>query len=151
MLDAGLVDRIQHGLGLLGVAPQRLLAEDMLAGLSGDDAGLGVGVVGTAVVEQLDGRILQHGPPVRVVAFIAKALGRRRHCGFIATGHRHHLGNRRRRVHHVGNRLVGVAVGLAHEGIAKHTNANFGNIFADSAGCHRGETATFCHGLRSFL
>src|SRR5919197_3708405 len=50
-----------------GVATQRLLADDVLAGLGGGDRRLGVQVVGAGVVEQRDAGIADDRPPVGYV------------------------------------------------------------------------------------
>ena len=54
-LTPAFCDSVEHRLGLFGGARQRLLAEDVLAGLRRGDARLGVRVVRAAVVEELDG------------------------------------------------------------------------------------------------
>ena len=84
VLDAGLVDGIEHRLGFFAGAGQRLFADDVLAGLGRGDARLGVRVVGAAVVEQLDAVVFQHLAPVGVVTLVAVAArGFRRGC-FVA-------------------------------------------------------------------
>ena len=124
VLDAGTAGGVQHLLRLGGVAGHRLLAEEVLAGLGGGDAGGGVDVVGAAVVEQLDGGVGDQLPPVGVVGGEAVAGRRGAHRAFIAAGDRHQPGQRRRRVDHVGQGAVGVDVGLAHEGVAEHADAD---------------------------
>jgi len=52
--DAGLADGRERGLGVLEVGGQRLLAEDVLAGLGGADDQLGVLVVGGGDVHQVN-------------------------------------------------------------------------------------------------
>ena len=66
-LTPAFVHGVEHRLRLFGGARQRLLAEDVLARLRRGDARLGVRVVGAAVVEELDGRVVEHLAPVGVV------------------------------------------------------------------------------------
>ena len=75
VLDAGRGDALPGVVGLGGVAPQRLLADHVLAGLGGGDARPGVQVVGPAVVEELDALVGDQLAPVGDVAVVAVAVG----------------------------------------------------------------------------
>jgi hypothetical protein len=145
VLDARLLHGVEHRLGFLGGARQRLLAEDVLARLRGGNARFGVGVVWSAIVEQLHAVVGQHVAPVGVVAVVAKAHGRRARRRFVAPADRSQLGNGGRRVHHIWNLLERVAVRLAHEGVAQHADADFGRLGFGSGRRHRGEACSFGH------
>ena len=103
VLDSGFVNRIQHALGLLGRARQRLFANDVLAGLGGGDAGLSVGVVRAAVVEELDGVILDEVAPVGAIALEAIACGGIPHRSLVASADRNERGHGRQWVYHIGD------------------------------------------------
>ena len=60
----GLLGRGRHGLGLGDAVGERLLAEDVLAGLERLDGDLGVGVARGADVDQVDVGALDHRVPV---------------------------------------------------------------------------------------
>ena len=150
VLDAGLLHRIQHRLRLFGRAPQRLLAQDVLARLRRHDRRLRVRVVRAAVVKQLHPVVVQHLPPVGVVALIAKTHRRRTRGLFVAPADGDHLGDRRGRIDHVRQLLHGVAVRLAHKGIAQHADADFRRFVFRCRGCHRGKAGTFSHSEFSF-
>ncbi len=65
VLDAGRLHALPRLVGLGGVAPQRLLADHVLARLGGRDRRLGVQVVRPRVVEQLDPRVARPAPSSR--------------------------------------------------------------------------------------
>ena len=150
VLDAGLLHRIQHRLRLFGRAPQRLLAQDVLARLRRHDRRLRMRVVRAAVVKQLHPVVVQHLPPVGVVALIAKTHRRRTRGLFVAAADGDHLGDRRGRINHVRQLLHGVAVRLAHKGIAQHADADFRRFVFRCRGCHRGKAGSFSHSEFSF-
>ena len=143
VLDPRLLHGLQHGFGLRGRAGQRLLADDVLAGLGGGDAGLGVGVVGAAVVEELDGVVLNEFAPVGAIALVAVAPGSLAHRGLIAPAKRHERGHGRQGIDHVGNLAERVAMGLAHEGVAQHAHANLRHVFLPGRLPHSDKTNVF--------
>ena len=139
VLDAGRLDALPGLVGLVGVAPERLLADHVLAGLGGRDRRLGVEVVRAGVVEQLDAVVGDDRPPVGdVVAepVAARGLGDRR---LVAPRDRHELRQQRRRPRHVGQRLVRVRVRLAHERVAEHADADRLDVAAVAGVAHREE------------
>ena len=73
VLDAGRLDALPDVVALVGVAAERLLAEDVLAGLGGGDRRLGVERVGAAVVEEPDRRVGDDVVPVGRPALVAVA------------------------------------------------------------------------------
>src|SRR3954462_10455811 len=74
---------------LRGVAPQRLLADDVLARLRGGDRRLGVQVVGPRVVEQADALVLEQRVPVGHMAGEAVASSGLGHGLLVAPGDGH--------------------------------------------------------------
>ena len=128
VLDASRFYRIQHGFGFFGGARQRFFAEYMLAGLRRGDAGFGMRIVGSAIVQHVDIVIGDQVAPVGVSALVAIAP---RGCidgAFVAARDRHQTRHGYRRIHHVGNGLEGVGVRFAHESIANHADAQFGRV-----------------------
>ena len=87
-------------------------------------ARLGVDVIRTTVVHELDGRICHQVMPVCVGSRVAVAIRRLADCLFGAPGYRGQACHRRWRIHHVRQRLKRVRVGFAHEGVADHSHAN---------------------------
>ena len=129
VLDLRLLHRVQHLLRFFRRAGQGLLAEDVFAGPGGGDGGLGVGVVGPAVVEELDLLVVQHLLPVGVVLRRTRsASAPPATCFLVAPADGDELGDGHGRIHHVGQRLVRVRVGLAHEGVAQHAHADAGAL-----------------------
>jgi hypothetical protein len=139
VLDAGCIHAVPGLVGLLGVAPERLLADHVLAGLGGGDRRLGVQVVRPRIVEQLQAVVLHELVPVRHVALEPEAARRLGHGLLVATGDRHELGHVRRRKGHVGERLVGVRVGRAHEGVPEHAHADRLDVGRGAGLAHRHE------------
>ena len=124
VLDAGGLDALPGVVRLGRVAPERLLADHVLAGLGGRDRGLSVQVVRTDVVEQLHAIVGDDRVPVRDVLgepVAARGLG---HRLLVAARDGHELRLQRRRPGHVGDLPVGVRVGLAHERVAEHADAD---------------------------
>ena len=147
VLDACFGHGLEHRRSFLRRARERLLAQDVLARFGGLDAGLSVRVVGATVVEQLDAVVLEHLPPVGVVALVAIAQGcflRRR---LVAPGDGDQFGDRGRRVHQIWNFLERVGVGFAHESVAQHPHADFGRGLFGLGPGHGGETSCFRHSV----
>jgi len=115
---------LPHLPAFLGVAPQRLLADDVFAGLGRGDVRLGVDVVRSAVVEHLHVGVVNELTPIGVGLLVAIALGRFLDGFLIAAGDRYQARDGDRWIHHVRQLLQRVAVGLAHEGIAEHAHAD---------------------------
>ena len=80
VLDARRLDALPDLVALGGVAAERLLAEDVLAGLGGGDRRLGVERVGAAVVEEGDPRIGDEVVPVGRPVLVAVP---RRHSAMV--------------------------------------------------------------------
>ena len=76
VLDAGRGDRLPDLVALVGVAAERLLADDVLARLRGGDRRLGVQRVRAAVVEEPDPVVLDELAPVAGRVLVAVALRR---------------------------------------------------------------------------
>src|SRR5439155_18559795 len=76
VLDAGRGDATPDLVGLVGVAPERLLADHVLARLRSGDRRLRVQRIGTSVVEQADPVVRDYLAPVRRRVFVAVALRR---------------------------------------------------------------------------
>ena len=76
VLDARRRDALPDVVALVGVAAERLLADDVLAGLGGGDRRLGVERVRAAVVEEPDRRVADDVAPVGRPALVAVALRR---------------------------------------------------------------------------
>jgi hypothetical protein len=113
--DPGRLDTAPGVEGLVGVAPQRLLADHVLAGLRGRDRRLGVQVVGPAVVDQVDLRVGHQLPPIEHRPLEPETLSGGLRPRGITTADRQQPGRRRRWGHHVGDRAQRVSVGSAHE------------------------------------
>ena len=52
------------------------------------------------------------------------------------------------RIHHVGDLLVRVRVGLTHEGVAQHADANLPGVLLRPRSGHRSESGAFTHRSR---
>ena len=119
-LDCGLPHRER----LIRCAAEWLLAEEMLPGRRGCDGGLGVHVVGAAVVEEVDRRIGEERLPVGDGALEAVAIGSGRDRVGAASGNRGEPGPERQRAGDVRQREIGVRVRLPHEGVPEHSDAD---------------------------
>src|SRR6266852_376688 len=139
VLDAGLRDALPDLVALIGGAPERLLADDVLARLRCSDGRRGVQVVRRPVVEKLDTVISDEPLPIGRVALITEAPRRLRHRRLVAAADRHEPGHERRRPRHVLDLPVRVRVCLAHEGVAQHADADVLDLLAARRGAHRDE------------
>ena len=111
---------VEHRLGLVAGARERLLADDVLAGLRGGDGDFGVAVVRRDDIDGVDVFARDHAPPV-VRGFVeAVALARR--LGEFGRHIDDHLamGNGRRGPEEHRHRRIGQRMGLAHEAAADH-------------------------------
>src|SRR5882672_1013148 len=149
VLDLGFPGGVPHGLGFFRGAREGFLAEDVLAGLDGGDGRLGVGVVGAAVVDELDVLVAEHVLPLEVMLLVAVALLRLGDGLFVAAADGDQLGDGDRGIHHVGELLVRVGVGLAHERVAQHADADAGRRLEALDLALGGEAAAFAHPLSS--
>ena len=145
MLDSRPLHRLQHLLRLRRGAGQGLLADDVLPRLRGGDAGLGVDVVGAPVVEHLHGVVLEHLPPVGVGPGVPVAPGGLRDAGLVAPADRRQAGAGRGGPEHVGDLLVAVGVGLAHEGVAQHPDAHLRGLAGGARRPHGQEADLLRH------
>ena len=124
VLDPGRGDLLPDAIALLGVASERLLANDVLAGLRGEDRRLGVHGVRAAVVEEANGRIGDELVRVGRPALVAVALSGLAHCGLVPAGDQLQLRHERRRPRQVRDLVERVRVRLAHEGVPEHSHAD---------------------------
>ena len=113
---------------LLRGPAERLLAEDVLAGLRRGDRRLGVQVVRPRVVEQLDVGIGDELVPVGHEALEAVAGSRGANRTLVSSRDRDQPWHERRRPGHVRERLVPVRVRLAHEGVAEHADPDLRDL-----------------------
>ena len=128
VLHAGRSDRLPDLVALVGVAPERLLADDVLARLRGGDRRLGVDGVRPAVVEQADRRVGDDVVPVGRPALVAVPLGGGSHGLLVPAGDRDQPRPERRRPGHVGDLPERVRVRLAHEGVPEHADADLRDV-----------------------
>ena len=145
VLHAGLLHRLQHGLGFRSRAREGLFADDVLAGLGSGDARLGVGIIWAAVVEELDGVVLDEFAPVGAVALIAVAGGGLPDRGLVAPADGNKRGYGRQRLDHVGNLAESVAMRLTHEGVAQHPYAYLRHVLPTGRLPHCDKTDVFRH------
>ena len=128
VLDARRGDALPDLVALIRRPAERLLAEDVLAGLGRGDRRLGVEVVRPRVVEELHGGVGDELVPVGHEALEPVA----RRCGpdggLVAARHRDQARHERRRPRHVGERLVAVRVRLAHERVAEHAHTDLRDL-----------------------
>ena len=124
MLDAGRGDLLPDLVALVGVAPERLLADHVLAGLGGGDRRLGVQRVRAAVVEEPDPLVGDEVAPVAGRVLVAVALRRLADSPGVAPGDPDEPRHERRRPRHVRDLLERVRVGLAHERVAEHPDTD---------------------------
>ena len=123
VLDARRLDALPDLVALGGVAAERLLAEDVLAGLGGGDRRLGMERVGAAVVEEGDPRIGDEVVPVGRPALVAVPRRHVRHRFLVPPRHGHEPGLERRvQPRDLPERA---RVRLAHEGVAEHADTDF--------------------------
>ena len=123
VLDAGCGDPLPDLVALRRVAPERLLAEDVLAGLRGGDRRLRVQGVRAAVVEEADGRVGHELPPVRRPALEAEPR-RDFRDGFLVAACKRDEPRAERRVE-LRDRAECARVRPAHEGVAEHADPDF--------------------------
>ena len=127
VLDPGRRDALPDLEALLGRAPERLLAHDVLSRLGGEDRGLGVERVRAEVVEQPDLRVGDDVLPVRRPALEAVASRRLADGLLVAAGDRDQPRPKRRRPGHVPDLPEAVRVRLAHEGVPEHPDSDLAN------------------------
>ena len=142
MLHAGGGDRLPELVALVRVAPERLLAEHVLAGLRGGDRRRRVEVVRPTVVEEADRVVLDQVAPVRHGPFVAELPGRVGDGLLVAAGDRDEARHERRRPRHRPDRVEGVRVRPAHEGVAQHPDADLAQVGHDSALSNAASKAT---------
>ena len=124
VLNPGRPDVLPDLVALVRRAAERLLADDMLAGLGGGDRRLCVHVVRAAVVEEADVGVGDDVAPVGRPALISVATGPRGNPLLVATGDRDEPWDERRWPGHVRNRSESMRVRLPHEGVAEHADAD---------------------------
>ena len=148
VLYPGLLGHLDHLLGFFGIAGDRFFTKHMFAQLHGINAWFHVDVIGAAIVEKINvpGTAIQHALPIIRAAF-AKAIALYGFSNSFLTQATNYIqaGNRRRRVHHVGDLLIGIGVRLAHEGVSKHTHPDLGDLALGLGSGHGGETSFFTH------
>ena len=134
VLDAGRRDALPDVVALVGVAAERLLAEDVLARLGRGDRRLGVERVRAAVVEQADRRVADDVAPVGRPALVPVPLGRAGDGLLVPAGDRDEPRHERRRPRHVLDLAERVRVGLAHERVPEHADPDLVDLADASAG-----------------
>ncbi len=112
---------------LVRVAAERLLAEDMLAGLGSRDRRLGMNGVWPAVVEQADCRVGDEVAPVGRPALISEPLGGGRDRGLVPAGEGDEPRHEWRRPGDMADVQKGARVRLAHERVAEHPDSDLGD------------------------
>src|SRR5205085_4348619 len=120
VLDARRGDGAPDLVALVGRPSERLLAEDVLAGLRRGDRRLGVQRVRAAVVEQADAVVGDQVAPVRRRVVVAVPRRRIPHRLVVPPRDADEPRNERRRRREIGELAVRVRVRLAHEGVADH-------------------------------
>ena len=113
---------------LVGVAPERLLAEDVLAGLGRRDRRLGVHDVRPPVVEQADRRVGDDLAPVGRPALVAVPLGGCRDGGLVPARDRDEPRQERRGPGDVADAQEGARMRLAHERVAEHADPDLTDV-----------------------
>ena len=124
VLDARGGDALPDLEALVGVAPERLLADDVLPGLRCGDRRLGMQRVRAPVVEEPDPLVRDELPPVVGRVLVAVALGRLGHGLGVPAGDADEPRLERRRPRHVLDLPEGVRVGLPHERVPEHADAD---------------------------
>jgi hypothetical protein len=113
---------------LVGVAPERLLADDVLAGLRGCDRRLGMDAVRPAVVEQGDPGVGDDLVPIGRPALVAVPFGGGTNRLLVPPGDRNQPRPQRRGPGHIGDLAERVRVGLAHERVSEHPDADLRDV-----------------------
>jgi hypothetical protein len=126
--DSSRLRRLPHLARLAGVHAERLLAQDVFAGVNSGHRRLEMQFVGGAVIEDLDGWILDDGAPVGDTFGVPIAARGGVHLLGIATADGDKGGMSWGRRVDIVERLEGVGVRFAHEGIAEHPDAQRGNL-----------------------
>ena len=140
VLDARGRDLPPDLVALVGVAAERLLADDVLARLGRRDRRLEVGVVGPAVVEDLHVGIGDDVFPAGRVLLVAVAARGLAHRLLGAARDRDEPRDVRRRPGHVRDLLERVRVRAPHERVAEHADADLGDgVVAGPLVAHRDE------------
>ena len=124
VLDAGGRDLLPDVVALGRVAPERFLADHVLAGLSGGDRRLGVQRVRAAVVEEADPVVLDQLAPVAGRVLVAVPARRLADRLGVAPGDADEPRLERRRPRDVRDLLERIRVRLAHERVAEHANTD---------------------------
>ena len=124
VLDAGGSDRLPDLVALVRVAPKRLLADDVLARARGLDRGLGVQRVRSAVVEQPDAVVADELAPIVGRVLVPVALACLLHRRLVASRDPDQLRHERWRPRHVVDGQERMRMGLAHERVTEHPDAD---------------------------
>ena len=124
VLHARRSDAAPDLVGLVGVAPERLLADHVLARLGRRDRRLRVQRVGAAVVEEPDPVVGDELAPVGGRVLVAVALRRLADRLLVAARDADEPRLERRRPRDVRDLLERVRVRLAHERVAQHADAD---------------------------
>ena len=124
-------DPLPDVVALVGVAAERLLAENVLARLGGGDRGLGMKRVRAPVVEQPDRRVADDVAPVGRPPLVAVPLRRTCHRSLVPAGDRDEPRHQRRRPRHVLDLAERIRMGFAHECVPEHADPDL----LDPAGC----------------
>jgi len=139
---------VAHAPGVVERDGHRLLADRVLAGLQGGDAGLGMDGVGPAVVDHVDPRVGDHLAPVGR-ELLVPVPGRLALDDLAVLVAEHEQPGRDARAGvDVGDRLVGVRVAFAHESTAQQADADL--VASDGRSLLDGHVSTPSHsGKRS--
>ena len=124
VLHPGGGDAAPDLVALVRVASERLLADDVLARLGRGDRRRGMERVGPEIVEELDLGIGHELFPVAGPANEAVPSGRLGDCLGVSAGDRDEPRLERRRPRHVRDLAERVRMGLAHERVAEHPDAD---------------------------
>ena len=124
VLHAGGVHSLPDVVALVGVAPERLLADDVLAGFRRRDRRLGVQGVRADVVEEPDAVVRDQLVPVRRRVLVAVPPRRVADRLLVASRDADEPRLERRRPRHVRNLLERIRVGFAHERVAEQADAD---------------------------
>ncbi len=124
LLHTGLFHGLHHRFGFGGRPRQRLFANDHLAGLGGRDGDLLVRVVGRADIDQVDVRSFDSLPPIRFDALIAPIIRKGLHLFRVART-RNFEDSAVIQREEIGQALVGIGVGPAHEAVPDHGDAKW--------------------------